>query len=79
MKKEHQNKSAIAVIQREVDGARGNDSRDRVLVDHLGDRVLEQHYILVERFDLPLQLDAIDKVNRYRDVFLTQCVQKRVL
>src|SRR5438105_566323 len=32
-----------------IDRARGNDSRDGVLVHHLGDRVLKQDDILIER------------------------------
>ena len=38
-------------------------SGDRVLVDHLADRVLQQDDELVEGLDLTLQLDAVDQVD----------------
>src|SRR5690606_12999422 len=66
-------------VELELHRAVGNHGRDGVLVDHLADRVLEQHHELVERLDLPLQLDAVHQKNRYRDVLLAQGVQKRVL
>src|SRR5690349_1663645 len=56
-----------------------HDSRDSVLVDHLGHRIPEQHDVLVERFNVPLKLDAVDQIDRDRHVLFTQCVQKRVL
>ncbi len=65
--------------RREVDGAPRNDGGDGVLVDHLGDRVAQQHDILVERFDLPLQLDTVDQVDGNRHVLAAQCVQEGVL
>jgi hypothetical protein len=34
-----------------------------VFVNHLGDRVLEQHDVLVKAFDMALQLDAIDQID----------------
>jgi hypothetical protein len=34
-----------------------------MLVNHLGDRVAKQHNVLIKRFNLALQLDAIDEVN----------------
>src|SRR5574340_1459301 len=68
-----------ALVKLEIDGTRGNDGRNRMFVDHLRDRIFEQHDVLIERIDLPLQLDAVDQVDRYRDVFFTQSVQERVL
>jgi hypothetical protein len=50
-----------------------------VLVDHLGHGVAEEDDILVERFDLALELDAVDEVDRDRNVVLAEEVQKRVL
>jgi len=50
-----------------------------VLVDHLRDGVSKQDDVLVERFDLALQLDAVDQIDGHRHVFLAQCIQKRVL
>ena len=49
-----------------------------MLVDHLRDRVLEQDDILIERFDLPLQFDAVDEINRNLDMLLGARVQERV-
>ena len=50
-------------LELEIDRTRGHDGRNRVLVDHLRDRVSQQHDILVERFDLPLQLYPVHKIN----------------
>jgi hypothetical protein len=36
-------------------------------------------YVLVERLDLALQLDAVDEVDRHGHVFLAQQVEERVL
>ena len=66
-------------IRVEIHRTGRHDSRDCVLVDHLGDRIPEQHDVLVERFDVPLKLDAVDQVDRHRHMLFTQCVQKRVL
>src|SRR6266550_5859792 len=60
-------------------GARRNDGRDSVLVYHLGDRVFQQHDVLIERLDLTLQLDAVDEVDRDLYVLLAKSVQERVL
>jgi hypothetical protein len=46
-----------------------------MLVHHLRDRVLEQDDVLAEGFDLPLQLDAVDEVDRDLDVFL-RCLER---
>ena len=50
-----------------------------MLVYHLGDGVLQQHHVLIERVDLSLKLDAVHEVDRDGDVFLAQSVQERVL
>jgi hypothetical protein len=50
-----------------------------VLVDHLGDGVLEQDHILVERLDLSLKLDSVHEVDRNLNVFLAQRIQEGVL
>jgi hypothetical protein len=50
-----------------------------VLVDHLGHGVAQENDVLVEGFDVALQLDAIDEVDRDRHVFLAEKVQERVL
>jgi hypothetical protein len=50
-----------------------------VLVDHLSHGISEQNHVLIKRFNVALQLDAINKVNRHRNVLATQQVQKRVL
>jgi hypothetical protein len=62
-----------------VDRAARHDGGDRVLVDHLGDGVAQQHHVLVEGFDLALQLDAVDQVDRHRHMLLAQQVQEGVL
>ena len=56
-----------------------HDRGNGVLVHHLGHRVAQQHNVLVERFDLTLQFDAVDQVNGHRHMFTPELVQKRVL
>ena len=56
-----------------------HDRRDGMLVDHLADRVAQQHDKLVEGLDRALQLDAIDQVDRYRHAFAPECIEKRIL
>ena len=43
-----------------------------MLVDHLADRVAQQHDELVEGFDRSLQLDAVHQVHRNRHSFASQ-------
>ena len=50
-----------------------------MLVNHLGDGVAKQDHVLVERFDLTLKLDAVDQINRNRNMLATQGVEKWVL
>ena len=50
-----------------------------MLVNHLGDGVSKQDHVLVERFDLALKLDAVDQINRNRNMLATQGVEKWVL
>ena len=50
-----------------------------MLVDHLGHRVAKQNYILIERFDLTLQFNPVDEINRNRHMLATQSVEKWVL
>ena len=50
-----------------------------MFVDHLGDGIFKQNDILVERFHLALQLDAVDKVDGDLNVLFAQRVQERVL
>ena len=71
--------SVGALFLLDDDRAGGDDGGDRVLVDHLGDGVLEQHDVLVEGFDVALQLDAIDQVDRNRNMLAAQRVEERVL
>jgi hypothetical protein len=53
----------------ETDVSRRHNRRDGVLVDHLTDAVLQQHYKLVKRFDLPLQFYTVDKENGNGNAF----------
>ena len=50
-----------------------------MFVNHLSDRVAQEHHVLVKRFDLALQLDAIHQVNLDGHMLFAQCVQKGVL
>jgi hypothetical protein len=50
-----------------------------VFVDHLRDGVAQQHDVLVEGFDLALQLDTVDQINRHGHMLAAKLVQERVL
>ena len=50
-----------------------------MLVDHLRNRVAQQHDILVKRLNLPLKLDAIDQINGNRYMLTAQGVEEWVL
>src|SRR6266581_182333 len=63
------------LVGAQVDGPRRHHRGDGVLVDHLRNRVAEQYHVLVEGLDLALQLDAVDEVDRDRDVLLAERVQ----
>src|SRR5690606_20650795 len=69
----------IGTLHRQTHRTPGDYGGDCVLVDHLADSVLQQNDELVERFDLALQLDAINQIDGYRNTFLAQNVQVRVL
>ncbi len=62
-----------------IDRTTGNNGRDRMLVDHLGDGVAQEHNVLIERFDLALKLDAVDEVNRHWHMLTAQSVEEGVL
>ena len=42
-----------------------------MFVNHLGYGIAKENDILIERFDLPLQLDSIDEINRNRNMLAT--------
>jgi hypothetical protein len=67
------------IRRREVHCAAWNDGRNRVLVDHLGHGVAQQHNVLVKRLNLALQLDAIDEINRHRHMLTAQSIEEWVL
>ena len=50
-----------------------------MLINHLCHRVSKQNHVLVEGFNLPLQLDAVDQINGNRNMFSTQGIEKRIL
>jgi hypothetical protein len=50
-----------------------------MLVNHLRNRVTQQHYILIKRFDLTLQFDTVDQIDGNRYMLPTQCIQEGVL
>src|SRR3954468_22012292 len=50
-----------------------------VLVHHLRHGIFEEHDVLVEGFDLALELDAVDQVDRDRHMLLAQRVEEWVL
>ena len=50
-----------------------------MLINHLGDGIAQKHDVLIKRFDLTLQFDPVNKINRHRHVLSAQGVEKRVL
>lgn len=50
-----------------------------MLVDHLSDSVSQKDDILIKRFDLTLQLDAVNQVNRDWDMFSAQGIEEGIL
>ena len=71
--------AAFSLGRVELHGATWDDGRDRMLVHHLRDGVLEQYHVLVERLDLPLELDTVHEVDRDRHILAAERVQERVL
>jgi hypothetical protein len=63
----------------EINGARRHDRRNRVLVDHLGHGIAKEHHVLIERFDLALQLDAVDEIDGHGNMLLAEQVKERIL
>jgi hypothetical protein len=63
----------------EVHRTSRNHRGDGMLVDHLGNRVLEQNDVLVERLNLALQLYAINQINRNGDMLATKSIEEGVL
>ena len=50
-----------------------------MFINHLRHGIAQQNHILIERFDLPLELDAVDEVNRNRHMLTAQSVEERIL
>ena len=67
------------VVGREVHRSTWNDSRNCVFVNHLSNGIPQENYVLIERFDLTLQFNPVNQINRHRDMFTAQGVEKRVL
>ena len=65
--------------RRQLDIARWRDRRYRVLVDRLARLILEKNDELIERIDLPLELDSVHQENGYGYAVLSQGVEKRLL
>jgi hypothetical protein len=63
----------------EINRASWHYRRDGMLVHHLGYRILEQYDVLIEGFDLALQFDPVDQVNRNGNVLPTESVEEGVL
>jgi len=61
------------------DIARWHDGGNGVLVNHLADRIAQQHDELVEAFYRALQLDAVHQVDGDGYALATQRIKERVL
>ena len=72
-------RAASAVCGIEVHCATRHDGGNRMLVDHLSDRVAQKDHVLIKRLDLALQLDAVDQVDRDGHMFAAQDVEEGVL
>jgi hypothetical protein len=49
--------------------ARGHDSGDGMLIDHLADGVFQNNYILIERINLALKFYSVDQINGNWNMF----------
>ena len=56
------------ILMRPRDRTRWHDRRNGVLVDHLRDGVLEQHDVLVEGFDLSLELETDEDLEQVKNL-----------
>jgi len=74
-----QSEWSVLIVWLEPDIPARHHRRNGMFVDHLTDLVFQQHDKIVERFDLALELDAVDQVDVHRYAFASQCVQKRIL
>lgn len=57
----------------------GHHCGNGMLVHHLRHGVAQEHHILIERFDVAVQFDAIDEVDRDRNMLLAEQIQERTL
>ncbi|AKZ63123.1 hypothetical protein F506_10950 [Herbaspirillum hiltneri N3] len=58
-------------IEAQIHSAGWYDSGNGVFVYHLGDGVAQQDHILIERFNMALQLDPVDQIDRNGYVFFS--------
>jgi hypothetical protein len=63
---------ARVFFEREIHGPGGHDGGYGVLINHLSHGVFKQHHVLVKGLDVALKLNAVDQINRDRDVLATQ-------
>jgi hypothetical protein len=63
----------------EIDRAAWHDGGDGVFVNHLRHGIAQQHHVLIKRFNLSLELDAVDQVNGDWHMLAAQYVEERVL
>ena len=50
-----------------------------MLVNHLRNGIAQQYDILIKRFNLPLQFDAVYQIDGNGHMLATQCIEERVL
>ena len=46
-----------------------------MFVNHLGHRIAQQHNILIKGFNIALQLNAVDQIDRNRNMLFAQCIE----
>jgi hypothetical protein len=63
----------------QIDRTCRHDRGNSMLVDHLRDGVTQQYHVLIKRFDMSLQFDAVDQIDRDGDMLFSQGVQEGVL
>lgn len=72
-------RTASSVGWIEVHSAARHDGRDGVFVDHLRHSVAQQYNVLIKRFDLALELDAVDQVDGHGHMLAAKDIEKWIL
>jgi hypothetical protein len=72
-------RTASAVGWVEIHSAAWHDCGDRVFVNHLRHSISKQYDVLIKRFDLALELDAVDQVDGHGHMLAAKDIEKWIL